>query len=409
MPLDSHQRQYARHYASPLRPEIDAALRDYMLRVYNYMAIGLALTGLIAYSAAASGFYQSIAATPLIWLVMLAPIAFVLVLSFGLERMSAGTAQLLFWVYAVVMGLSLGGIFLAFTGAGLTATSLSFRNDRTNPFSGSLAFAFGNIKLYPGIGSFTVTPTNVTVDYHLSGATPTGVLTIHLDHFKFAIGTALQLEGDDITITPTQATLATIATATLSSPKLGNLTGTLNNFVITQTGFTLGTGDLTTLPGQTVSLSSVLSMNTVTFHFANLGYDTTNGLSGSIAVGAANVTLFPGNPKFTAVGTGVTGTYTVQAGGVSDLSITLGTLRVDFGTFLRVSGANIVITPEASTVVTIGSISATITISAGTITGTGGNFAIHSDGTLETLPGFGVSLSSGTSSSLLNFPSWLPI
>ena len=301
------------------------------------------------------------------------------------------------------------GSFLAFTGAGLTATSLSFRNDRTNPFSGSLAFAFGNIKLYPGIGSFTVTPTNVTVDYHLSGATPTGVLTIHLDHFKFAIGTALQLEGDDITITPTQATLATIATATLSSPKLGNLTGTLNNFVITQTGFTLGTGNLTTLPGQTVSLSSVLSMNTVTFHFANLGYDTTNGLSGSIAVGAANVTLFPGNPKFTAVGTGVTGTYTVQAGGVSDLSITLGTLRVDFGTFLRVSGANIVITPEASTVVTIGSISATITISAGTITGTGGNFAIHSDGTLETLPGFGVSLSSGTSSSLLNFPSWLPI
>src|SRR4051794_24385966 len=95
---------------------VDAGLRAHMLRVYNYMAGGLALTGLVAYLAAASGFYQSIAATPLIWLVMLAPLGFVLVLSFGIQRMAAGTAMLLFWLYAAVMGLSLGGIFLVFTG-----------------------------------------------------------------------------------------------------------------------------------------------------------------------------------------------------------------------------------------------------------------------------------------------------
>src|SRR3954468_20177251 len=99
--------------------EIDARLRAYMQRVYNYMAGGLALTGIVAYAAAVSGFYQSIAGTPLIWVVMLAPLGFVFALSFGIQRMSAGTATLLFWIYAAVMGLSLGGIFLVYTGASI--------------------------------------------------------------------------------------------------------------------------------------------------------------------------------------------------------------------------------------------------------------------------------------------------
>jgi FtsH-binding integral membrane protein len=99
--------------------QIDAGLRAHMLRVYSYMAGGLALTGIVAYTAAASGFYQAIAGTPLIWIVMLAPLGFVLVLSFGIQRMSAGTAMLLFWLYAAVMGLSLGSIFLVYIGTSI--------------------------------------------------------------------------------------------------------------------------------------------------------------------------------------------------------------------------------------------------------------------------------------------------
>jgi uncharacterized protein len=98
---------------------IDEGLRAHMQRVYGYMAGGLALTGIVSYGAAASGFYQSIASTPLIWLVMLAPLGFVLALSFGIQRMSAATATLLFWIYAAVMGLSLGSIFLVFTGTSI--------------------------------------------------------------------------------------------------------------------------------------------------------------------------------------------------------------------------------------------------------------------------------------------------
>src|SRR3954469_23624833 len=99
--------------------EIDAGLRAYMQRVYSYMAGGLAVTGIVAYAAAVSGFYQTIAGTPLIWIVMLAPLGFVLALSFGVQRMSAGTATLLFWIYAAVMGLSLGSIFLVYTGTSI--------------------------------------------------------------------------------------------------------------------------------------------------------------------------------------------------------------------------------------------------------------------------------------------------
>jgi hypothetical protein len=99
--------------------EIDAGLRAYMQRVYGYMAGGLALTGIVAYAAAVTGFYQSIAGTPLIWIVMLAPLGFVFALGFGIQRMSAGTATLLFWIYAAVMGLSLGGIFLVYTGTSI--------------------------------------------------------------------------------------------------------------------------------------------------------------------------------------------------------------------------------------------------------------------------------------------------
>jgi len=90
-----------------------------MLQVYNFMAAGLGVTGLVAYGAVATGLYQQIAGTPLIWLIMLAPLGAVLFLSFRIEQMSAGAAQATFWTYAALMGLSLAGIFLLFTGTSI--------------------------------------------------------------------------------------------------------------------------------------------------------------------------------------------------------------------------------------------------------------------------------------------------
>jgi uncharacterized protein len=98
---------------------IDEGLRAYMLQVYNYMGLGLAITGLVAYLSAAFGIYQALAATPLIWVVVLAPLAMVFFLSARLHKMSVGTAQLSFWAFAALMGLSLGYVFLIFSGASL--------------------------------------------------------------------------------------------------------------------------------------------------------------------------------------------------------------------------------------------------------------------------------------------------
>ena len=104
---------------SDVTENIDPGLRRYMLRVYNFMAGGLIVSGLTGYAAAQTGFYQQIAGTPLIWVVMLAPLAAVFFLSFRIERMSFAAAQLTLWIYAILMGLSLSGIFLVYTDASI--------------------------------------------------------------------------------------------------------------------------------------------------------------------------------------------------------------------------------------------------------------------------------------------------
>lgn len=99
--------------------DVDVGLRDYMLRIYNYMASGLALTGIVAYVAAMGGrdsFIAHIYHTPVMWLVILAPLGLVMLLSYGIGRLSAAAAQGLFWVYAGLMGLSLSTVFLVYTG-----------------------------------------------------------------------------------------------------------------------------------------------------------------------------------------------------------------------------------------------------------------------------------------------------
>ena len=103
---------------------VDQGLRRYMLRVYNYMTGGLVLTGVVAYffsqwSVSSEANMQLVYASPLKWLIILAPLAFVMVLSFGIARMSAGAAQLTFWAFAAVMGLSLSSIFLVYTGTSI--------------------------------------------------------------------------------------------------------------------------------------------------------------------------------------------------------------------------------------------------------------------------------------------------
>jgi len=117
MSYDSGNRWTAR--ATMPQVGIDVGLRHYMLRVYNYMAGGLVITGLVAYFAATSGLYQAIFGTALYWVVIFAPLALVLFLSFRIQSMSLGTAQVTYWAYAALVGLSLSGLFVVYTGASI--------------------------------------------------------------------------------------------------------------------------------------------------------------------------------------------------------------------------------------------------------------------------------------------------
>ncbi len=114
--------------------EIDQGLRAYMLGVYNYMTVGLAITGLVALGTnmlavaessatgrrALTAFGEAIYLSPLKWLIMLAPLAFVFFFSFRIDRMSASTAKGVFMLFAAAMGLSLSSILFVYTGASVT-------------------------------------------------------------------------------------------------------------------------------------------------------------------------------------------------------------------------------------------------------------------------------------------------
>ena len=100
-----------------VRADIDEGLRAFMLKIYNYMCLALGVTGAVAmFTASSETMMQAIYGTPLAYVVMFSPLAFILVLSFGINKLSVGAVQGLFWAFAVVMGLSMASIFMVYTG-----------------------------------------------------------------------------------------------------------------------------------------------------------------------------------------------------------------------------------------------------------------------------------------------------
>jgi uncharacterized protein len=125
---------------------VDAGLRAHMLRIYNYMVLGLVITGPAAFAVHALSVTSDVAAAakitrddieipirlaglnmyltplgyaifvgPMKWPVILAPLVLVFALSFGIERLRPGVAQLLFWLYAALLGVSLASLFMVYT------------------------------------------------------------------------------------------------------------------------------------------------------------------------------------------------------------------------------------------------------------------------------------------------------
>ncbi len=131
--------------------QVDVGLRNYMLRVYNYMATGLGLTGLTAYFVAITpSLFNAIYGTPLYWVVALAPLGFVFYLSARLHKISFSKAQTMFWLFAGVMGLSMAYIFIAFTGASIARVFFI----TAGTFAGMSLYGYTTKKDLSGWGSF---------------------------------------------------------------------------------------------------------------------------------------------------------------------------------------------------------------------------------------------------------------
>ena len=136
----------------------DAGLRSYMLSVYNYMASGVLLTGIIALLFANSSLMNLVVNTAtgqptlLYWVALFAPLGIVFGLSFGINRISATTAQGLFWLYAALLGVALSTLFLIYTGVSIAQTFFAV----AAAFAGLSLWGYTTKKDLSGWGTFLI-------------------------------------------------------------------------------------------------------------------------------------------------------------------------------------------------------------------------------------------------------------
>jgi FtsH-binding integral membrane protein len=132
----------------------DAGLRSYMLKVYNYMASGVLLTGIIALLFANSGYAAQVftGGGLLPWVIILSPLAIVMAMSFGANRMSTATLQLLFWAFAGLMGLSMSTIFLVYTGTSIAQTFFA----TSAAYLGLSLYGYTTKRDLSGMGTFLI-------------------------------------------------------------------------------------------------------------------------------------------------------------------------------------------------------------------------------------------------------------
>ena len=132
----------------------DAGLRSYMLSVYNYMASAVLLTGIVALLFYNSGMAAQVfnGGGLLPWVIILSPLAIVFGMSFGANRMSTGTLQMLFWGFATLMGLSMSTIFLRYTGVSIAQTFFAV----SAAFMGLSLYGYTTKKDLSGWGTFLI-------------------------------------------------------------------------------------------------------------------------------------------------------------------------------------------------------------------------------------------------------------
>jgi FtsH-binding integral membrane protein len=163
MALDFNQQTYTK---TADQAAIDEGLRAYMLKVYNYMTTGLLVTGLVAYFFGKASIITDVKGqiveftsvgnllfnSPLMWVVMLAPLGFVFYLSARINNMSVSSAQTTFWIFSGIMGLSLASIFIQFTGSSIARVFFI----TSGTFAGMSLYGYTTKKDLTKLGGFLI-------------------------------------------------------------------------------------------------------------------------------------------------------------------------------------------------------------------------------------------------------------
>ncbi len=131
----------------------DSSLRDYMVKVYNFMSVALGISGAVAFLVASSpALMQLFFGTPLAWVVMLAPLGFVFFFSYKLNSISAEKAKTYLWIYSALMGLSLSSIFVIYTGTSIARVFFI----TASTFGAMSLYGYTTKKDLSGMGSFLI-------------------------------------------------------------------------------------------------------------------------------------------------------------------------------------------------------------------------------------------------------------
>ena len=150
-PLDNRYMTQSQGVAAAA--DIDVGLRQYMLKVYNYMSVGLVVTGLIAlWVSEHAEVFNAVTYSPLRWVVIFAPLGFALLFGFRIQQMRAITAEILYWAFAAIMGLSLSYIFVLYTHA--SVARVFFISAGT--FAGMSLYGYTTKRDLTSMGSFLV-------------------------------------------------------------------------------------------------------------------------------------------------------------------------------------------------------------------------------------------------------------
>ena len=249
--------------------------------------------------------------------------------------------------------------------------------------SGTISLTLTGLQLFPAGSFVSVSASSVTGSFsfaNFDGTDPSGQFTLTISGFQLSIGQAFLLTTNgNITITPDQSVIATIASATISSPDFSGLgQATVTNLQITQTGFSLGSLTLTSGPSPP-ALSNFLSFSSVTITFTNFSfaYSSSPTVSGTVSVAATNVVLFP-SVSFLDVKLGnLNGSYTFDAPGF--LTFNNVNLSIPIGNAVTITLTNVSLTPD-QTVIASGNATVTLTLLTGMPSGTINGFQLMRTG-----------------------------